>query len=426
MLTSTTSTLLNRSLGNGLIMRSIRDSDDVERLAAFNGQIFGGLVTQMTRSLILSHPHTRPEHWLYVEDESTGQIVSSLGLIPWLWSYEGVTLKSGEMAIVGTHEDYRNRGLIRTLAVRHKELLHEGEYDLSHIQGIPYFYRQFGYEYAMSLESGWHVEFHNLPDVPSETAAAYHFRLATLDDLPLLMGMYDEAAATMAVHTIRDGNSWRFQFESTAGSETEGEFWLILDSAGQPVGYCRIAYHGFGKGLIISETSRLNHHAAEALLFQLKTLAVERSKPDIRLNLPENSDLVRLAKGWNAHNHGTYAWQIHLVDPARLLRKLAPVLERRIACSAFAGLDQHVYINLYRDTLDLHFERGKLLTVTSIGPGDQGEIRLPPLLLAPLLLGYRSRQELSYMYPDVGCWGPAQPLIDVMFPGLESFLFTIY
>src|SRR5689334_11654746 len=186
----TSTPVYQRSLGNNLVLKSVNGKDNAERLALFNGQIFGQGVVGMTRALLLHHPHTRPDYWLYVEDETNGQIVSSLALIPWQWRYEAVTLKSGEMGIVGTLEAYRNKGLIRALDTRFKELLREGEFELSHIQGIPYFYRQFGYEYTLPLEPNWELAVDRIPDVSAESP--YTFRPATADDIPVLMEFYDE------------------------------------------------------------------------------------------------------------------------------------------------------------------------------------------------------------------------------------------
>src|SRR5206468_4057574 len=101
-------------------MKSICDKSDVERIEAFDIQIFGQGVKEFVPALILHHPATRPEHWLYIEDETNRQIVSALSLIPWQWRYEDVTLKSGEVGIVGTLTAYRNRGLIRVLMARHR------------------------------------------------------------------------------------------------------------------------------------------------------------------------------------------------------------------------------------------------------------------------------------------------------------------
>jgi hypothetical protein len=415
----------HRSLGNNLVLKSIDDKANAERLIAFNGQVFGQGVATMTRTLMLNHPATRPDYWLYVEDETNGQIVSSLVLIPWQWRYEEVTLKAGEMGIVGTLEAYRNRGLIRALDTRFKELLREGEFDISQIQGIPYFYRQFGYEYAMPLESNWHLELHNVPD--STTDSGYSFRLATAGDIPVLMKLYDEASRSLNISTLRNAETWRFMLEQTTDTDIEGETWLMLDAEHQPIGYWRIAKHGFGSGLIVVETSRLSNHAAVALLHRLKAIALERSKPDIRFNLPLTNDLLRTAHGWGTHDSGTYEWQIHLVDVARLLRKLAPVLERRLDGSIFTGLSQKVNLNLYRTTFELNFERGKLLAVNNIGFRQHGDsINIPPLLFARLLLGYRSHEELRQSHPDVNIWGQSRQLVDVLFPKMESFIYSIY
>ena len=139
-------------LGDGLVLKTIGNAADIERLAAFNSAIRAGWVAPvapLTRNLIWQHPYTRPEHWPFIEDEATGKIVSALCLIPWKWHYDGVELLAGEMNIVGTLPEYRQRGLIRALDRYFKSLLVSGEYDLSHLQGIPYFYRQFGYEYAI-------------------------------------------------------------------------------------------------------------------------------------------------------------------------------------------------------------------------------------------------------------------------------------
>jgi len=421
----TTTTPYNRPLGDGLFLKSVCDHTDVERIAALNKQVFGPHEAEFGSSLLLHHPATRPEHWLYIEDESSKQAVSTLCLIPVEWRYEDVTLKSGEVGIVATLDSYRNRGLVRSLMARHRELLQEGQFDLSHIQGIPYFYRQFGYEYAMPLDVHWNLELHSLPDKPADNLS-YSFRLATVQDIPILMRLYDEGVKGLDISTIRSERVWHYLLEQSLSTVVGAETWLVLDASNQPVGYFRIPFHGFGNGLIVNETSRLNNEMAAAVLYHLKAVTQERGKPYIRLDLPESNDLLRVAVGFNAHNEGHYAWQMHLVDVARLLRKLTPVLERRIAASIFAGMTRTLCLNLYREAFELCFEKGKLRTVKSIGFSDTWGIKIPPLLLTPLLLGYHSHKQLRDMYPDVSIDRPFHELIDVMFPKLESFIFTTY
>jgi len=419
-----------KSLGNGLTLKSVGSREDVERLSLFNDSIHGGHgegMIRMTRHLILYHPRTRPEHWIYVEDDATGQIVSSLCLIPWVWRFDGVELNCGEMGIVGTNEAYRGKGLIRALDAHFKELLRAGEFDLSHIQGIPYFYRQFGYEYAMPLEGGWAVGLPMIPDTLPKQSAVYHFREATVEDLPVLMRMYEEAACDLDISAQRTEADWRYLFDYANDTEMACETWLVLDSENRPVGYWRIALYGFGEELNIHEVSRLSQPAAIAILGWLKKLTIERNKPFIRLNIPANTSLVQAARAWGAQDLGTYSWQIHLPDVARLLRKLIPVFERRIAASSFAGLTETVRLNLYREAYDLRFESGRLTAVEPVHLKDaSGALNIPPLLFAPLVLGWRTVSDLRAAYPDVSSWGQSRYLIDTLFPRMTSFIYTIY
>lgn len=430
MLTRTTS--YRKTLEGSLVCKSVAGERDVARLAAFNGLIHGQGVDDMTRELILNHPDTRPEQWLYVEDEAMGQVVSSLCLIPWTWRCQGIALKAGEMGIVGTLEPYRGRGLVRALVGRFKELLREGGYDLSQIQGIPYFYRQFGYEYAMPLEGGWQVGLHHIPDPGDGEATPYVFRLATDRDIPVLVRLYDEAAHDLDIHAVRSEAEWRYLLGPSTKTETDAETWLITDEGGRVMGYARVPKGGFGRGLIVNEVSRLNLESALAALRFFRKLSMERGKPYIRLNLPQGCALIQTARYLGAHDAGRYAWQIYLVDVARLLRKLGPVFERRLAASPLAGLSKTVCIDLYREAFDLQFEGGKLLAVEPAGSHGgvtqpQGiPIRMPPPLLAPLLLGYRSSEELARTYPDFSADGEGQLLAETLFPRLASFIYTIY
>ncbi|MBX3063270.1 MAG: GNAT family N-acetyltransferase [Anaerolineae bacterium] len=420
----TNATPYSQPLANGLILKSVSTAADVERLAAFNAHIHGAETSGMCRALILDHPDTRPEHWLFVEEDASQRIISSLCLIPWRWQYEGIELRSGEMGFCGTLEEYRNRGLVRTLMQRHRELLNEGGYEVSNIQGIPYFYRQFGYEYALPLEGGWRL---GLDQIPVEAVSQFHICRADVTSIPSLSSFYEAAASDLALSTKRDEATWRYLLDPAHDAAFVPEYWLISDNQQAPIGYVAVQRGGFGEGLNVSEVSRLNSAAVTATLNHLRQLAIERSKPFIRLIPAGNSSLIRLAMRYGAQDQGRYAWQLHLPDAPRLLQKLGPVLERRLAASAFADLSEDVTINLYRTAITLHFERGKLKRTESGSAAEyHGSISIPPLLLAPLIFGWRTADELAACFPDFSVWGRHRYLIDVLFPKMESFLYTIY
>jgi predicted N-acetyltransferase YhbS len=412
-----------QELTGGLVLRTAASERDVERAAKFIGTIHGPETAAMTRSLFLHHPSTHREDLIFVEDERSDQIVSSLCLIPWTWRYEDVTISSGEMGIVGTLEDYRRRGLIRAQVALFKRRLAERGCLTSHIQGIPYYYRQFGYEYAMPLEGGLRIEFRHVPVPPDPPST---FRQATPDDIPTLTRLYDEAASDLAIRTVRGEPIWRYLLTYAVDTETAVEFWLVLNGDGQVVGYMGIPKHHFGEELVACEVSRMGFDTALAALNHLKTLGQEREKPGIRLNLPANSTLMRVARSLEDRELGTYAWQIHVPDVAALLRALAPVLERRIAASPFAGLTHEVRISSYRETVALRFRAGRLAEVANLGFTQGEEIRFPMLTFTPLVLGYRTVEELHEAYPDVGVAPASRLLVDTLFPKVNSFIYTIY
>lgn len=416
-------TPLSRPLTGTLLLKSVCDEADVERLDAFNAAIHGSEVQGFTRNLLLHHPHAHPDDWLYVEDTASGHIVSSLCLIPWTWRYDGIDLKAGEMGVVGTLPDVRRQGLVRALVGCFKERLQAGGYHLSHIQGIPYYYRQFGYEYALPLEGGWRLELHQMPLADAD---GFRFRPASVDDIPMLQAYYDEASRTLDIHAVRDADIWRYLLEHGIHTDTARAFTLVLGDDGQPVGYYGIALNGFGTGLIVSEASRLGHAAASACLPRLRRLAEERKKDYVRFMLPAGDDLLGAVEAAGGRDWGTYAWQIHLPDLPHLLRAIGPALERRLADSPFAGLSEAVALNTYRQTFTLHFEGGRLQSVTA-APEDaeQAAVHLPPNLLPVLVLGDKSAGELVSQYQDVYCRA-GKPLIDTLFPRRRAYIHTIY
>ncbi len=129
------------------------------------------------------------------------------------WEYEGIAFGVGQPEFVATYPDYRNRGLIRTLFdMVHTRSEAEGHL-VQAITGIPYFYRQFGYEYALELEGRRAPIFHSFPGHKRSTPEPYALRAATTEDIPLLMELYNRQRLTSMVWTIASERFWRYQIQ---------------------------------------------------------------------------------------------------------------------------------------------------------------------------------------------------------------------
>ena len=197
--------IARRPLADGLVLRTATPEDAAE-LAEFNAvqqaedDLPGDLVHEWTLELFETPPpRFRAEHdVVVVEDTATGRIVSSVLLIPQDWSYGGVVVPVGQPELVGTAPAYRRRGLIREqFADIHRRS--EALGDLWQvIGGIPWYYRQLGYAYALDLPS---VPVWRPPGKVTDPPAEIALRAATLADIPFL--------ARVDAHGLRDAAGLR-------------------------------------------------------------------------------------------------------------------------------------------------------------------------------------------------------------------------
>ncbi len=171
-------------------------------MAAFNGRVHASSdgpferrepnrgVATLTRDLMSGdHPTCDASGFTVVEDTRTGEIVSSVCLIPQRFSYEGVEFAAGLPELVGTRPDHRGRGLVgEQFGVLHRWSEEHGHL-MQAIAGIPHYYRRFGYEMAVSMGAGRRIYVRDLPGEPScedggGPSRSYRLRPAAAADAP--------------------------------------------------------------------------------------------------------------------------------------------------------------------------------------------------------------------------------------------------
>src|SRR5512135_3512784 len=117
-------------LDHGLIFRTVRNEADVERYVAFNANFNNAREGLNTNILIRHFPGASYADYQLIEDERTGEIVSTTCLIPWMWEYEGIPLRAAQLEQVLTHPDYRRHGLVKIQIRRFMQVVRERGYDL--------------------------------------------------------------------------------------------------------------------------------------------------------------------------------------------------------------------------------------------------------------------------------------------------------
>ena len=436
-------------------LRDASADGQLERVAAFNATVFGSQTADFTRALFTHHPHNDRRDVLFLEDAATGAIVASLALLPWTLRYEGVDLPAGEMGIVATAPEHRGRGLSRRLMDAFFERFRARGCLISHIQGIPYVYRRMGYAYAIPLEGGLVLEPRQVARAerqmldwgdpalehaaqaagetggrreasPAAEGSALGVRRAREGDLAELNRLYRELCGDLALHALRDEATWRYLLGPSLETEMAAETWVVPGDEGGLRGYYRLPVMHFGEEQPISEASRLAAGDAIGVLRAVAARAAELGKPGVRVNVPPGHILMRLARALGAHDRGTYPWQILIPDAAALLEHAAPLLERRLAQSEWAGLTRAVRLNLYRETIALAFDQGRLRAVERQGRTEANAIRIPPPQFAQLFVGWRDREQLAEQYPDVLIAPEERTLIDALFPRRAAFIHMNY
>jgi predicted N-acetyltransferase YhbS len=418
---------MRKQLASGLVLRTAETQADVDKLAAFNVAIHEeeGLDPFVRDLCSANHPTMSLEDFWLIEDPTTGEVASSLCLIPQRWSYEGVEFPVARMELVGTAEDYRQQGLFRQLNEVFNARTAERGMNVQAITGIPHFYRSFGYEYALELLGRAHIAFSMLPDTPTDTL--YSLRRATLDDIPTLMQAYQRYTEPLAVHQVRSRAEWQYRVANhTPGNIGVPLYFLIMKDE-QPVGYVSISLDTWEKQWLVDELSTTESpvNLMPWLVAALRDMGLEAEERDpdrLVFQLGQDHEVYDHLRLYNPYLQDAYGWYLRLLDVYAFLQVISPVLEQRVAESPLRGLTKSLTMRLYTQNITLHFERGKL-TMLEQHPRslEEGHLQIPVNLFYKLLFGYRSLHEIGHVHPDVAAYRWARPLVEVLFPKRRSW-----
>src|SRR5258708_11349865 len=148
---------------------------------------------------------------------------------------------------------YRKRGLVRTLF----EELHARSDAEGHraqgITGIRYFYRQFGYEYALNLDGRRVTNLSLIPAAKENEPEPYTLRDATEEDIPLIQELFDRRGRESIVTSPIEANWLRYHLKMWNVVEADGNWHLqiIIDRAGMAAGFLLTPVVRWGKHMAV-------------------------------------------------------------------------------------------------------------------------------------------------------------------------------
>lgn len=441
-----------RDLGDGLILRW-STQEDTTKISELVGNVFRqgqndepnmSLQARVEQLMSGNHPLMSPTDYGVIEDTSREgkPLVACTCLWQHEWAYEGIPFSVGRPEIVASDPTYRKRGLIRALfAMVHARSAARGDL-VQAITGIPYFYRQFGYEYALDLGGERTTYISAIPALKEGENESYTFREATLEDIPLIIGYYNLPRANSMVWTTIPENYWRYEVWEAWQNKPEKyhtiRTLMIVDAQGTPVGYAMLDNLRRGRGMFVFAFEVSKGVNLQAVMpSALRGLAkVGEQIPRRKADTPALSEII-FALGRKhpvydvlgdemAHEkEPPYAWYVRVADLPEFLKHISPILEKRLAASYLNNYTGELKLDFYRGGLRMVFAEGKLTTVenwpvpvynSNAGAG------FPPLLFLKTLFGYSSLDTLRAAFPDVWFNAETKALLNILFPTRYSFV----
>jgi hypothetical protein len=436
---------LPRDLGGGLTLRRSTRAD-VDCLAAFHSTIFSEppvvgpdpLIAEWVRDLLLSaHPTVGEDGFLLVED-AEGKIVSSSVWISQTWTYEGIPFKIGRPEIVATEPEYRGRGLVREqFSAWHALSAARGEL-VQGITGIPYYYRQYGYEMALDLGGGPSIRAVDLPKLKDGESEPFRLRPATEADAALFARLDELAAQRSLIYCPRDEALWRYEIAGrrekcvdrlvcsvieTAGGETAGGLAPCIGMEGNRGFVPRLELLP-GFSWIAAADSLLRASWAET---QKVAALLGRPLDALQFGLGPDHPFYRVNAGRLQPTRRPWAWYIRVPDLKAFLRLITPALEARLADSAATNYTGDLLLTFYRSGLRIHFEAGKITEIADWPPNDRdAHAGFPNLTFTHLLFGHRSLDEMRHAFTDVILDERiGRPLLEALFPRRPSSVWAL-
>ena len=439
-------------LGVGLLQRW-STPEDTENIAQLCGFVFRdkedeplniNAIEAVRRHMSGDFPLMGPGDYAVIEDTTRvgNPLVACTCLWRLAWEYAGIAFGVGQPEFVVTHPDYRNRGLIRKLF----NMLHsrsEAEGHLAQaITGILYFYRQFGYEYALELEGRRVTYLSLIPKAPESIPEPYFLRIATPDDIPLLVELYNSQRSESMVWNITSERFWHYQIKEETDPSVSGKNMcvrMIVDHTARVQGYLLLATRRWGKSLHVYALN-----VADGVSWQAVVQPLLRTLQSYGLQIPVvgsdvpplNEISFFLGSGHPVYEvlgetlapfyEPPYAWYVRVPDILAFIRHITPVLEKRLSNSAAAFYTGQFTIDFFRGGMHMVFDKGHITSIERWHAPiykNTADASCPALVFLQLLFGYRSLHELRYAFPEVRVENStAELLLNTLFPKKHSWV----
>ncbi|MGV9773147.1 GNAT family N-acetyltransferase [Streptosporangium sp. NPDC003464] len=398
-------------LADGLVLRQARpaDLDQIGALLAERGEPADAL----DHRLVVTDPDTGWPACAVVVDGD--RVVSTATLLDEELRLADVRLPAGQIELVATDREYEGRGLVRALMRWAHDRSAARGHLLQIMIGIPYFYRLFGYEYAVDIPPAPVVR------TPPAGDGTPVLRAARPSDIPAMAALQDMTQSRFDVAVSHPAARWRWLLAHEAST-----VWVV--ERGADIVATGRTTPPDDDEVLLAEAAALDRAAALDLLRGVAALV-----PGGQVRAVERAGTVAAA-AWSdllpdERRTGTEQYYIRVPDVAALLDRLRPVLWRRLVAAGIDRTGRDIVISTFGAHYRIPVRADGLGAVTAggamQGPGAAGGAGVAPDYLPALLFGPHGIDGLSRIRPDVYP-GPDSELFHALFPPLTADVLSYY
>lgn len=353
-------------------------------------------------------------------DKDRDKYVGTVSLIDTPMKYDGIDIKTCELGVVGTLDEYRGNKINDTLTKMFLKKAEELEYDMIIIEGIPYFYRRYGFNYSVPMSSEL-FKINNLEFTNKENLA---IRKADKNDIDFIKSEFDKSNEKVEIYLNKEKEIIENQMNDYEERFLAKDY-RIIEKDGKKIGY--LALTKFKNILQLCEISdELKFDIYESILsILIKELDNYKIKDEIKLDIPETNKLIAFSRSKGSKRIGDYQWQIKIPNLYRFMKKIKPVLEKRISNSIYNNETFSFKYHNFKEMLEFNIYNSKIdLKKLEFEPSF--EVNITPQAEVKYLLGNDSYKELKKILPDIYIKRELLDLMNTMFPKTTRHFYHNY
>ncbi len=312
--------------------------DELQKLVELNTKVHGEEIRDYVETLFLRYPNKDKILWLYIKDNNSEEIISSLNIIPLEWEMDDLVLPICEMGFVGTLEHCRGKGFIGILNNLYEQIIKERGYIFSVIRGIPHYYRNLGYEFAIPLDE--RITF-PVQSIPQDNLADFTIRMATQQDLGFIKDKYEQFYENYFIRNKFDEKCFTYKFLNKEYDDTVLST-FIIENKETPEVYFSLgrshddaAYSIYPSHLTTNQMIKILQYVQDINKHNQKSEGSDNSNLSLHLN--HETDFGKYLIQLGGIKQHVYGWWIKIPDLKLYFDNIKSIIEGRLENSEFKG-----------------------------------------------------------------------------------------